>query len=184
MLGLGTRPNIGIGSHRCRSIGCLFFLIPFAIGTDQGSRAKKRVGAGIRALGSGITTPGIGISGVFHWIKDQAFWINKILRDKGSKFSSRLEPGIKNLGKITGSGMKKYTSLRPCYLAVFDLTERTFLSVGGRGGGAHASPLRETNCCSPYCIVFLKCVLFQKRETKRKKHGDKCLHRRFLWKTI
>ena len=74
---------------------------------DQGHR--KRVG-------SGITTPGIGISGVFHWIMDQAFWINKILRDKGSKFSSRLEPGIKNLGKITGSAMKKYTSLRPCHI--------------------------------------------------------------------
>ena len=42
------------------------------------------------------------------------FWINKILRDKGSKFSSRLEPGIKNLVKITGPAMKKYTSLRPC----------------------------------------------------------------------
>ena len=137
VLGLGTCPNIGIGSRRCRSIGCLFFPIPFAIGTDQGSRAKKRVGSGISALGSGITTPGIGISGVFHWIKDQAFWINKILRDKGSKFSSRLEPGIKNLGKITGSGTKKYTSLRPCYLAVFDLTERTFLS--GRGG-VHVHP--------------------------------------------
>ena len=46
------------------------------------------------------------------------FWINKILRDKGSKFSSLLEPGIKNLGKITGSAMKKYTSLRSCYLFV------------------------------------------------------------------
>ena len=61
--------------------------------------------------GSGITTPGIGISGVFHWIKDQTFCINKILRDKGSKFSSRLEPGIKNLGKITGSAVKKYIYL-------------------------------------------------------------------------
>ena len=40
--------------------------------------------------------------------------VDQILRDKGSKFSSRLEPGIKNLGKITGSAMKKYTSLRPC----------------------------------------------------------------------
>ena len=40
--------------------------------------------------------------------------MNKILKDKGSKFSSRLEPGIKNLGKITGSAMKKKTSLRPC----------------------------------------------------------------------
>ena len=81
---------------------------------NQGSRAKKRVGSGSTAPGSGITTPGIGISGVSHWMKDQAFRINKILRDKGSKFSSRLEPGIKNLGKITGSAMKKYTSLRPC----------------------------------------------------------------------
>ena len=78
---------------------------------DQGSRAKKRVG-------SGITAPGIGISGVFHWIKDQVFWINKILRDKGSKFSSRLEPGIKTLVNITGSTMKKYTSLRPCHMHV------------------------------------------------------------------
>ena len=74
------------------------------------------MGSGITAPGSGITTLGIGISGVFLWIKDKAFWINKILRDRGSKFSSRLEPGIKNLGKITGSAMKKYTSLRPCYL--------------------------------------------------------------------
>ena len=73
------------------------------------------MGSGITAPGSGITTLRIGISGVFHWIKDQAFWINKILRDKGSKFSSRLEPGIKNLGKITGSAMKKYTSLQPCH---------------------------------------------------------------------
>ena len=40
--------------------------------------------------------------------------INKILRDQGSKFSSLLESGIKNLGKNTGSAMKKYTSLRPC----------------------------------------------------------------------
>ena len=84
---------------------------------DQGSRAKKRVGSGITAPGSGITTPGIGISGVFHWIKDQVFWINKIVRDKGSKFSSCLEPGIKDLEKITGSAMKKYTSLRPCILS-------------------------------------------------------------------
>ena len=45
---------------------------------DKGSRAKKRVGSGITAPRSGITTPGIGISGVFHWIKDHAFWINKI----------------------------------------------------------------------------------------------------------
>ena len=81
------------------------------------------MGSGIKGTekgwdpGSGITTPGIGISSVFHWIKDQAFLINKILRDKGSKFSSRLEPGIKNLGKITGSAMKKYTSLRPCVVA-------------------------------------------------------------------
>ena len=30
----GTRPNIGIGSRRCRSIGCRFFPIPFSIGTD------------------------------------------------------------------------------------------------------------------------------------------------------
>ena len=30
----GTRPNIGIGSCRCRSIGCRFFPIPFSIGTD------------------------------------------------------------------------------------------------------------------------------------------------------
>ena len=30
----GTRPNIGIGSRRCRSIGCRFFPIPFSVGTD------------------------------------------------------------------------------------------------------------------------------------------------------
>ena len=80
---------------------------------ESGIKGQNRVGSGITAPGSEITTPGIGISGVFHWIKDQTFWINKILRDKGSKFSSRLEPGIKNFGKITGSAMKKYTSLRP-----------------------------------------------------------------------
>ena len=53
------------------------------------------MGSGITAPGSGITTPGIGISDVFHGIKDEAFWINKILRDKGSKLSSRLEPGAR-----------------------------------------------------------------------------------------
>ena len=41
--------------------------------------------------------------------------INKILRDQGSKFSSLFESKIKNLGKNTGSAMKKYTSLRPCF---------------------------------------------------------------------
>ena len=85
------------------------------------------MGSGITAPGSGITTPGIGISGVSHWIKDQPFWINKILRDKGSKFSSRLEPGIKNLGKITRSAMKKYTALRPCY--EFNTAKRSFIHV-------------------------------------------------------
>ena len=30
----GTRPNIGIGSHRCRSIGHRFFPIPLKVGPD------------------------------------------------------------------------------------------------------------------------------------------------------
>ena len=32
--GKGTRPNIGIGSHRCRSIGHRFFPIPLKVGPD------------------------------------------------------------------------------------------------------------------------------------------------------
>ena len=39
--------------------------------------------------------------------------INKILWDQGSKFSSLLGSGIKNLRKNTGSATKKYISLRP-----------------------------------------------------------------------
>ena len=97
------------------------FQLQFRVVTRyMGSRMKDQKQVGIRdhRCGIWVTTPGIRISGVFHWTKDQAFWINKILRDKGSKFSSRLEPGIKNLGKITGSAMKKYTSLRPCTVTV------------------------------------------------------------------
>ena len=30
----GTRPNIGIGSHRCRSIGHRFFPIPLKVGPN------------------------------------------------------------------------------------------------------------------------------------------------------
>ena len=30
----GTRPNIGIGSRRCRSVGCRFFPIPFSKNFD------------------------------------------------------------------------------------------------------------------------------------------------------
>ena len=50
------------------------------------------------------------------------FFIGSRIRRSGStefcrirdqNFSSPLELGIKNLGKITGSAMKKYTSLRP-----------------------------------------------------------------------
>ena len=38
---------------------------------ESGIKGQKRVGSGITAPGSEITTPGIGISGDFHWIKDQ-----------------------------------------------------------------------------------------------------------------
>ena len=49
--------------------------------------------------------------------------INKISWDQGSKFSSLLGSGIKNLRKNTGSAMKKYTSLRPCHR----ITDLSFL---------------------------------------------------------
>ena len=52
------------------------------------------------------------------WLPDKVMdrkytGINKILWDQGSKFSSLLGSGIKNLRKNTGSATKKYTSLRP-----------------------------------------------------------------------
>ena len=53
--------------------------------------------------------------------------INKILWDQGSKFSSLLGSGIKNLRKNTGSATKKYTSLRPCYV-LFSLAVCDFMT--------------------------------------------------------
>ena len=50
--------------------------------------------------------------------------INKILWDQGSKFSSLLGSGIKNLRKNTGSATKKYTSLRPCKEATRQKTQK------------------------------------------------------------
>ena len=48
--------------------------------------------------------------------------INKILRDQGSKFSSLLESGIKNLGKTTGSAMKKYSRYDPVILFIQNIS--------------------------------------------------------------
>ena len=47
----------------------------------SGIKGLKKGGIWDHSPGSGITTPGIGISGVFHWIRDQAFWITKGIHD-------------------------------------------------------------------------------------------------------
>ena len=79
--------------------------------------------SGITAPGSGITTLGIGISSVLvesgikivnvFGIRDQN---SQCFCDQGLKFSTFLWSGIKIWGKNTGSVMKKYTLLRPCYI--------------------------------------------------------------------
>ena len=47
----------------------------------SGIKGLKKGGIRDHSQGSGITTPAIGISGVFHWIRDQAFWITKGIHD-------------------------------------------------------------------------------------------------------
>ena len=47
----------------------------------SGIKGLKKGGIRDHSPGSGITRPGIRISGVLHWIKDQALWITKGIHD-------------------------------------------------------------------------------------------------------
>ena len=79
----------------------------------SGIKGLQRCGIRDHSPGSGITARGIGISSVFHGIRDQAVLDNNEDRDQGSEFLSLLRSEIKILGKKMGSATKKYTSLRP-----------------------------------------------------------------------
>ena len=160
------RPNIGIGSHRCRSIGQRFFLIPLKVGPDIIDTEWNRIGNGSQVFNIGPINQG-----------HQKYLAAQITRHKSKS--------VNVVFRCTNTLNFQFKCCRPAdkvFLLIFNLIFLINVSCLNRN---LASQFRTFVCIS-YDRVWPENIKFvyQNGHEKKQQVIQQCWRASFEWKTV